>query len=131
MGALFCAMKVKHADHWRLTAIEEYKKIKSAQKVADNLGIAPTTVRNWIRNYRLSENLIPMTERQENLHQFLFQKTRIIQEKTDDPNVNLLGKPPAGRSALDQKRKLESEKQNETRQRHPFSISNYYRTTRD
>ena len=131
MGASFYAMKAKHADQARLTAIEEYKRIRSAQKVAENLGIAPTTVRNWIRNYRLSENLVPLTERQENLQQFLFQKTRIIQEKTDDPNVLLLGKPPAGRSALDQKRKLESEKQNDTRKRHPFSISNYYREARN
>lgn len=124
-------MKSKHADHWRLTAIEEYKKIKSAQKVADNIGIAPTTVRNWIRNYRLSENLVPLTERQEVLQQFLIQQHRIIEEKTDDPNVNLLGKPPRGRSALDQKRELERKRQNETRERHPYSISNYYRATRD
>ena len=124
-------MKAKHADQARLTAIEEYKRIRSAQKVAENLGIAPTTVRNWIRNYRLSENLVPPTERQENLQQFLFQKTRIIEEKTDDPNVNLLGKPPKGRSALDRKLEIERKKQNDTRKRHPFSISNYYREARN
>lgn len=124
-------MRTKHSDHWRKKAIEEYQKIKSADRVAKHLNISPTTVRNWIRNYRLAENLIPPTERQENLQQFLIQKTRIIQEKTNDPNVNLLGKPPVGRSALDHKRKLESERQNETRERHPFSISNYYRTARN
>lgn len=131
MGALFCEMRSKHADHWRLTAIEEYKRIKSAQKVADRLGIAPTTVRNWIRMFRLAENLVPETPREENLRQYLIQQNRIIEEKTNDPNVNLLGKPPVGRSALDQKRAKERENQNETRERHPFSISNYYRTTRD
>jgi transposase-like protein len=131
MGALFCAMKAKHADHWRLTAIEEYKRIKSAQKVADRLGIAPTTVRNWIRMFRLAENLVPETPREENLRQYLIQQNRIIEEKTNDPNVNLLGKPPVGRSALDQKRAKERENQNETRERYPFSISNYYRATRD
>jgi transposase-like protein len=124
-------MRSKHADHWRLTAIEEYKRIKSAQKVADRLGIAPTTVRNWIRMFRLAENLVPETPREENLRQYLIQQNRIIEEKTNDPNVNLLGKPPVGRSALDQKRAKERENQNETRERHPFSISNYYRTTRD
>jgi transposase-like protein len=124
-------MKAKHADHWRLTAIEEYKRIKSAQKVADRLGIAPTTVRNWIRMFRLAENLVPETPREENLRQYLIQQNRIIEEKTNDPNVNLLGKPPVGRSALDQKRAKERENQNETRERYPFSISNYYRATRD
>jgi len=124
-------MRSKHADHWRLTAIEEYKRIKSAQKVADRLGIAPTTVRNWIRMFRLAENLVPETPREENLRQYLIQQNRIIEEKTNDPNVNLLGKPPLGRSALDQKRAKERENQNETRERHTFSISNYYRTTRD
>jgi hypothetical protein len=124
-------MRSKHADHWRLTAIEEYKRIKSAQKVADRLGIAPTTVRNWIRMFRLAENLVPETPREENLRQYLIQQNRIIEEKTNDPNVNLLGKPPVGRSALDQKRAKERENQNETRERHTFSISNYYRTTRD
>ena len=123
-------MRSKHADHWRLTAIEEYKKIKSAQKVADKLGIAPTTVRNWIRMFRLAENLVPETAREENLRQYLIQQNRIIEEKTNDPNVNLLGKPPIGRSALDQKRAKERENQNETRKRHPFSISNYYRQPR-
>lgn len=124
-------MRSKHADHWRLTAIEEYKRIKSAQKVADRLGIAPTTVRNWIRMFRLAENLVPETPREENLRQYLIQQNRIIEEKTNDPNVNLLGKPPVGRSALDQKRAKEREKQNDTRKRHPFSICNYYRETRD
>jgi transposase-like protein len=124
-------MKAKHADQARLTAIEEYKRIRSAQKVAENLGIAPTTVRNWIRNYRLSENLVPLTERQENLQQFIFQKNRIIHEKTDDPNVNLLGKPPKGRSALDRKLEIERKTQNEKCTRNPYAICNYYRATRD
>ena len=120
-------MRSKYADHDRKAAIEEYKRTKSAKRVSDNLGIAPTTVRHWIRQFRISENLVPPTERQELLQQFLNQKTRIMQERSNDPNVNLLGKPPTGRSALDQKRKLESEKQNDTRKRHPFSICNYYR----
>jgi hypothetical protein len=81
--------------------------------------------------FRLAENLVPETPREENLRQYLIQQNRIIEEKTNDPNVNLLGKPPVGRSALDQKRAKERENQNETRERHPFSISNYYRTTRD
>jgi transposase-like protein len=122
-------MRPKHAESQRLTAIEEFKKNKSARAVADYLGIPQTTVRNWIRNYRLDEKLIPETEREKNLKELSFQRNRIMQERTSDPNVNLLGKPPVGRSALDQKL-AEREKQNETRERHPFSISNYYRATR-
>ena len=121
-------MKMKHGEMVRLRAIEEFKKNKSARLIAESLGISNTTVRLWIRNYRLNNNLVPETERQQNLRQLLIQQNRIIHEKTSDPNVNLLGKPPVGRSALDQKQK---ERQNETRERHPYSISNYYRATRD
>jgi transposase len=121
-------MKMKHGEMVRLRAIEEFKKNKSARLIAESLGISNTTVRLWIRNYRLNNDMVPETERQQNLKQLLIQRNRIIQEKTTDPNVNLLGKPPIGRSALDQKR---NEKQNETRERYPFSISNYYRATRD
>ena len=131
MGELFAAMKMKHGEMVRLRAIEEFKKNKSARLIAESLGISNTTVRLWIRNYRLNNNLVPETERQQNLRQLLIQQNRIIHEKTSDPNVNLLGKPPVGRSALDQKRAKERENQNETRERHPFSISNYYRATRD
>ena len=117
MGALFCAMKVKHADHWRLTAIEEYKRIKSAQKVSDILGIAPTTVRSWIRQFRISQNLVPPSAREENLKQLKIQMERIAKESTTDINVNILGCPPPGRSALDRKLEIERKKQNDTRKR--------------
>lgn len=122
-------MKSKHLESQRLTAIEEFKKNKSARAVADQLGIPQTTVRNWIRNYRLDQNLIPETERERNLKELSFQRNRIILERTSDPNVNILGKPPLGRSALDQKL-AERENQNEVSKTNPFAISRYYRQSR-
>ena len=124
-------MKVKYSERHKISAIEEYKRIKSAQKVSDILGIAPTTVRSWIRQFRISQNLVPPSAREENLKQLKIQMERIAKESTTDINVNILGCPPPGRSALDRKLEIERKKQNDTRQRHPFSICNYYRETRD
>lgn len=124
-------MKVKYSDRHKSSAIEEYKRIKSAQKVSDILGIAPTTVRSWIRQFRISENLVPPSEREQNLRQLKIQMERIAKESTTDINVNLLGCPPPGRSALDRKLEIERKTQNETRTRNPYAICNYYRATRD
>lgn len=124
-------MKVKYSDRHKSSAIEEYKRIKSAQKVSDILGIAPTTVRSWIRQFRISENLVPPSEREQNLRQLKIQMERIAKESTTDINVNLLGCPPPGRSALDRKLEIERKRQNETRTRNPYAICNYYRATRD
>jgi hypothetical protein len=62
----------------------------------------------------------------ENDQQFRQQQARIIKERTDDPNVNILGKPPVGRSALDQKRQQEPK---DAPQRNPLDITTYIRTT--
>jgi len=72
-----------------------------------------------IANERISLN-------KDNDQQLQSQKDRIIQERSDDPNVNILGKPPVGRSALDQKRQQEPK---DASQRNPLDISTYIRTT--
>lgn len=123
-------MKAKYADHHKMAVLEEYQRIKSAKRVSDSLGIAPTTVRHWIRQFRLSNNLVPPSIKHENLQQLAMQKERIARETTNDPNVTILGCPPPGRSALDQKRAKESEIQNETSETNPYSIRRYYRQPR-
>jgi hypothetical protein len=123
-------MKQKHPDHFRMIAISEYKNKRSMKAVALRLGVPETTIRCWIRAYRVSERIIPETPREENNRQFLLQRNRMIQEFTNDPNVNLMGKPPIGRSALDQKRAKESENKNETSETNPYSIRRYYRQPR-
>jgi uncharacterized protein YjcR len=114
----------KRQEHLRQMAWAEYLKIRSATRVAENLGIPPTTVRSWIRDYKQMNNELPPTLRYQNEMTWREQTERIKKESTSDIHVNHYGKPPAGRSALDQKQKEQS---NDERKANPYNINRYYR----
>ena len=114
----------KRQDNLRQMAWAEYLKIRSVTTVAQNLGLPTTTVRSWIRDYQQINNELPPTLRYQNEMAWREQTERVRKESTSDIYVNHYGKPPAGRSALDQKQKEQS---NDERKANPYHINRYYR----
>lgn len=116
----------KRQEHLRQMVWTEYQKIRSAARVAEILKIPPTTVRSWIYDYKAMNNEIAPTLRSENELVLKHQMNRIKKESTTDIHVTLFGKPPPGRSALDQKK----EDKNDECKTNSFDINRYYRKPR-
>jgi len=115
----------------RTAILNHFKVGNHYQRTADKFGVTREQVVEIVASQkRMDSHHTIANERinlnKENDQQFRQQQARIIRERTDDPNVNILGKPPAGRSALDQRRQQEKDN---APQRNPLDITTYIRTT--
>lgn len=110
-------------EHLRQVVWAEYQRVRSTARVAEMLKIPATTVRSWIYDFKIANGEASPTIRTENEQTLKKQRQRIQQESTTDIHVTLFGKPPPGRSALDQKK----ENKNDECKTNSFNINRYYR----
>ena len=112
-------------DQDKQKVLDLFKKYGSQAQVCRITGIPYSTVGEWInRDKKVSEDPEKfLSLSQSNEEEFQKQRDRIIKELAEGNDVALHGKPPTGRSALEQKKKEQASEP----QRHSYSISQYYR----
>jgi len=116
----------KWTDQDKQNVLDLFKKFGSQAQVCRITGVPYSTVGEWV-NQDIKNRDNPQREfqslSQSNEEEFKKQRDRIVKELAEGNDVTLYGKPPTGRSALEQKKKEQASES----QRHSYSISQYYR----